>query len=266
MANEYKIAALEKGLRVLACFSPNQRSLGVSEVSRIAGIPVSTCFRILRTLADADFVRQLDDGTFAPSAAVLKLGFAALQGNEIVESTRLPLRELQRKTRETCSLTVLSGADIVYLLRYKSDRYIIGNVVAGSILPAACTAMGKTLLATLEEPSLEEVLSKIELDSPRMGPNAAKSLEELREDLETTRERGWGFQDEEVAHGLRSIAVPIINIDGPAGALGVSVEAAQWSEEEMVNKLLPPLTEAANKASVNMGYLPSVKSFQQMKN
>ncbi|MGC4935572.1 IclR family transcriptional regulator [Gordonia sp. DT30] len=259
MTDHYRIAALEKGLRVLACFTPNERALGVSEVARTTKIPVSTCFRILRTLEDSGYVEQLDDGTFTPSAAVLTLGFAALQGNEVVEATRLPLRELQRHTRETCSLAVLSGADIVYLLRYKSAGYVVGNVVAGSLLPAACTAMGKVLLSCLEDPELDATLAGVDLASYRMGPNAVQTMDELRAELATIRERGWGSQDEEVAFGLRSISLPVMNLDGAAGAIAVSVESAQWSHERMIDELLPQLRRAADKASISMGYLPSIR-------
>lgn len=258
MPENYKIAALDKGLRVLACFTPNRRTLGVSEVGRLTRIPTSTCFRILRTLEASGFVKQLNDGPFTPSAAVLKLGFAALQGNEVVEATRPSLRDLQRRTRETCSLAVLSGTDIIYLLRYKSDAYIIGNVVAGSILPAAYTAMGKMLLACLEDADLDVLLSRIDLGAHHLGPNAILDLNELRSELLLTRERGWAEQNEEVAHGLRSIAVPVMSLDGPAGAIGVSVEAAQWPEQRMIDELLPPLRVAADKASISMGYLPTI--------
>lgn len=153
----------------------------------------------------------------------------------------------------------MSGADIVYLLRYKSDGYIIGNVVAGSILPASCTAMGKVLLSCLDELELESTLERIDLNGSRRGPNAVKTISELREELSVTRERGWGIQNEEVAHGLRSIAVPVINLDGPAGAIAVSVESSRWSEQKMIDELLPTLQETADKASISMGYLPSVR-------
>lgn len=260
VADGYKISALDKGLRVLACFGPNHRSLGASEVSRLTKIPVSTCFRVLRTLADSEFVKQLDDGSFAPSAAVLRLGFAALQGNEIVEAVRSPLRDLQRKTHETCSLAVLSGPDILYLLRYKSDGYIIGNVVAGTTLPASITSMGKVLLATLSEDDLADILERIDLSGSRRGPQAIQNVDVLRKELAITRDRGWGMQNEEVAHGLRAISVPVLSMDGPVGAIAVSVEAGRWSQQHMIDAFLEHLQDAANKASINMGYLPWVDS------
>lgn len=258
MPESYRIAALEKGLKVLACFTPERRQLGASEIARMTGIPVSTSYRILYTLKISGFVEQLPDGNFTPSTAVLKLGFAALQNNEVVEAARVPLRTLQKSTGETCNLGVLSGADLVYLLRYKTAHYIVGNVSVGSALPATCTALGKVLLAALDPDHLESVLQNVDLATAGVGPRAHRHRDTLLADLAETRDRKWGLQDEEVAYGLRAIAVPIRSLDGVAGAIGVSVEGARWSRDCMVGDLLGPLTETAQKISLRMGYLEGV--------
>lgn len=266
MTDSYKIAALEKGLRVLACFTPGSGSLGISEISRSTGIPTSTCFRILRTLENSNYVLQLSGGNYAPSAGVLKLGFAALQGNELVEASQTPLRDLHRRTRETCSLAVLSGTDIVYLIRLKSEGYVIRNVVVGSVLPAAITSMGKMLLAGLSDEELERTLASVDFSRSKRGPNATRDIDALRDEVFLAHSRGWAVQDEEVAFGLRSVAVPVADMNGTAGAMGVSLEAAYWSQQAMIDKFLPLLIEAATRASVGMGYLPSATSSHSMEN
>lgn len=259
MAESYRIAALEKGLQVLACFSSQRRHLGPSAVAKLSGLPVSTCYRILRTLEASGFVEQGDDGSFTPGPSVLKLGFAALQNNEVVEAARVPLKELQKETRETCNFAVLSGVDIIYLLRFKTEHYMISNVVAGSSLPAVCTALGKVLLASLSETEFDETSRTIDYSNTSLGPKAHKSRESLATEIVVTRQREWAIQDREMAHGLRAIAVPVFNIDGIAGAIGISVEADRWTQASMIEDLLPSLQEAAQKTSLRMGYLAVAK-------
>lgn len=258
MNARYRISSLDKGLKVLSSFTPQRRQLGASEVARLSGIPVSTAYRILRTLADSGFVEQLEDGNFTPAVGVLKLGFAALQSNEVVEAASGPLRELRKSTGETCNLGVLSCGDVVYLLRYKTSHYVIGNVSVGSSLAATCTAMGKTLLATLEPEELSGVLAGMDLGRAGVGPRAHRTAETLMADLAETRDRGWGMQDEEVAHGLRAIALPVRNLDGVVAAVGISVEGARWSRERMITEILDALRETAQKVSLRLGHLEGV--------
>ncbi|MFI1035455.1 IclR family transcriptional regulator [Streptomyces sp. NPDC020951] len=258
MNSRYRISSLDKGLKVLSCFTPQRRQIGASEVARLSGIPVSTVYRILRTLVDSGFVEQLEDGNFTPGVGVLKLGFAALQGNEVVEAASGPLKELRRSTGETCNLGVLSGGDLVYLLRYKTAHYVIGNVSVGSSLAATCTAMGKTLLAMLEPEELSSVLAGMDLTRAGVGPHAHRTTETLMPDLAKIRQRGWAMQDEEVAHGLRAIALPVRNLDGVVAAVGISVEGARWPRDRMTAELLDALRETAQKVSLRLGYLEGV--------
>ncbi|MGH3655543.1 MAG: IclR family transcriptional regulator [Micromonosporaceae bacterium] len=254
----YRITALERGLKVLATFGPQRRALGPSEVSRLTGIPVSTAYRILRTLQDSGYLEQLDNGDFTPGVAVLKLGFAALQNDGVVEAARGPLHELYVETGETVNLAVLSGAHVLYLLRYKTAHYVIGNVSVGATLPATCTGLGKTLLSTLSADELDRTLAQVDLGASGVGPNAHRDPDELRRDLAITAERGWGMQDQEVAYGLRSIAVPVRSLEGVVAAVGVSVEGARWPTQRMIDELVGPLTTAAQKISVRLGYLEGV--------
>jgi len=49
-----------------------------------------------------------------------------------------------------------------------------------------------------------------------------RSFEQLREELQKTRERGYSFDDEERTKGMRCVAAPILNVHGEAVA-GISV-------------------------------------------
>lgn len=255
----YRVTALERGLKVLSTFTAQRRQLGVSEVARLTGLPVSTVYRLLRTLVDNGYAEQLPDGQFAPSVRVLELGFAALQHDAVVEAARGPLHDLSTRTGETCNLGMLAHTDVLYLIRHRTSHYVIANVFVGSSLPATCTSMGKILLALLPAPQLADVLADVDLATAGVGPNAHRSLAALRLDLDETRDRGWGLQDEEVAHGLRSIAAPVRSADGVVAAVGLSVEGARWSRERMLEEFRDQVLDTARKISVRLGYLEGVR-------
>ena len=86
------------------------------------------------------------------------------------------------------------------------------------------------------------------------GPNAIASIDELRRELATVRTHGWAIQDEELAYGLRSVAVPVVGADGRfVAGVNIAVQAREWSVARMLAELLPLLTATCAKISALLG-------------
>ena len=253
----YRVVALERGLKVLSAFDSAHRVLGTSEAAALVGLPVATAYRILRTLTDAGYVEQLPDGRFTPALKVLHLGFSALQDSDVVDAARDPLAALAAETHETCNLGVLVGSEVLYLIRHRTSHFVVGNLYVGSRLPAAATSMGKLLLALQPEPLRERLLAEADL-ARAGGPNAHRDQATLRADLDETARRGWGMQDQEVSHGLRSVAAPIYTPSGVVAAVNIAVEAARCGRERMLSELLPQVLDTAAQISLKLGYLAAV--------
>jgi IclR family pca regulon transcriptional regulator len=255
--SSYRVVALERGLAVLSAFDTNHRVLGTSEAAALVGLPVATTYRLLRTMTDSGYLEQLPDGRFTPALRVLNLGFSALQDSDVVEAARDPLASLAARTHETCNLGVLTDTDVLYLIRHRTSHFIVGNLYVGSTLPAAVTSMGKLLLALQPTERQQELLERLDL-AGHLGPNAHRDLAELRSDLAQTAERGWGVQDQEVSHGLRSVSAPIHDVNGVVAAINIAVEAARCPRQRMLDELLPQVLDTAAQISLKLGYLAAV--------
>ena len=251
-ARPYLVSALAKGLRVLSTFSEQRRELRLVDVATLTGIPTPTVFRLLRTLESEGYVEQLDDGRFRPGPFVLTLGYAALQGQDVVQAAQLPLRRLADQTAETVNLGVLVGTSVLYVARIKNSDLVTANLQVGSTLPAAGTSLGKVLLAALPDPELDARLAQVDLAACH-GPYAARSLPQLRHRIGEVREQGWALQDEEVAHGLRSIAAPVHDRGGVVAAVNIAVPASRWTRDELLERFLPPLLDTARDVSRRLG-------------
>src|SRR5207248_5209512 len=119
--------------------------------------------------------------------------------------------QLSAETGHTVNMAILDGADIVYVARCRTSgrgqREIDLALHDGSRLPAYCTSMGKVLLADLPPDELAEVLEPIQLVD--RGPNTITTRAALLAELGRVRARGVALNNEELAYGLRSIAVPV---------------------------------------------------------
>ncbi len=96
-ATSYTVEALAKGLRILALFNERRSVLRLSEIVALCGMPMPTVFRLVATLEGEGYLERMPDGAVRPSGAVLTLGFAALRGLDLVQTSTIILRDLSKK-------------------------------------------------------------------------------------------------------------------------------------------------------------------------
>ena len=210
---DYRVEALAKGLRVLSVFSEQRPTWRITDIAAEVSLPLPTAYRIVMTLTAEGYLDHLPSGEYRPGVRVLTLGTAALRSLDLVELATPKLQELANATRETVNLAVLTGDQVLYLVRLRNSDLVTANIRVGSLLPAVHTSIGKLLLAFLGEDELGRCVTSESFAGPT-GPNAKRSLDELRPELAAIRAQGWATQDEELAYGLRSVAAPVRGENG----------------------------------------------------
>ena len=256
--------SLERGLAILSAFKPVRPELGISELARELGLTRSTSHRYVATLARLGYLQQDPQSRkYRLGPKVLDLGFSAINSMELRQIAASHLQQLSDETGHTVNMAILDGTDIVYIERCRSaqqgQREIDLDLHVGSRLPAYCTSMGKVLLAFLPERERESVLDRIEFQ--QRGPNAMADRTALGAALATVRDAGLAVNNEELAYGLRSIAVPVRDRSGlVAAAINLAVHRSLVSMEDLVIRLSPPLMRTANEISARIGYRPAAAS------
>ena len=173
---------------------------------------------------------------------MLDLGFSAINSMELRQLASADLQDLSDATGHTVNMAVLDGIDVLYIERCRSSsrsqRDIDLDLHVGSKLPADCTSMGKVLLADLSPVELEERLAQMDL--ARRGPNTITARARLREELARVRVDGVAVNNEELAYGLRSIAVGVRGADGSTvAAINLAVHSSLVSMECLISGLGP---------------------------
>jgi IclR family pca regulon transcriptional regulator len=243
------VEALARGLDVLAVFHAGHRTMSLSEVAAAAGLARPTARRLLLTLEELGFVRQTG-GAFELTPRVLTLGTAYVGALGLWDVARPHMEALVAQTDESSSMAQLDGPDIVYVARVSVPKLITLRVEIGTRFPAAQTSQGKVLLAALPLDELDRTLA---LPS-RVGMPTyiGRTPEQLREELTAVRARGWALADEELAPGVRSVAVPVRDGTGAVrAAMNVTVHAAETSTERLLGEHLPRLLRTAGEVSAD---------------
>ncbi len=241
------VEALARGLDVLTCFDAERRTMSLSEVAAAAGLARPTARRLLLTLAELGYVRA--DGTsYALTPKVLSLGVAYVSSLGLWDIARPHLADLVARTHESSSMTQLDGSDIVYVARVSVPKIIALRVEIGTKFPAVRTSQGKVLLAALSPAELAATLAQP--SRANLGTVVHRPPTDLADELRVIRARGWALADEELARGVRSVAVPVRDGVGTVrAAMNVTVHAAETSVETLVDHHLPLLLRAAGDIS-----------------
>jgi IclR family pca regulon transcriptional regulator len=259
------VQSLQRGLAVIRAFDADNPRLTLSDVARATGLARAAARRFLLTLVDLGYIR-VDGRQFELSPRVLELGRAYLSSLTLPEIALPHLREATDELRESSSLAVLDGTDIVYVAHAPAKRILSISIDIGTRDVAFATSLGRVLLAGQEDDWLDHYLATVEL--PAITPRTINTKSKLRSELTRVRRQGWAFVDQELEDGLRAIAAPIHDTHGNViAAANLAVHASRWSNDAIRNTLLPRLLHTTtaidhdmNAAAIAPGAPPTARS------
>jgi IclR family transcriptional regulator, pca regulon regulatory protein len=235
------VQSLQRGLAVIRAFDGDNPTLTLSDVARSTGLARAAARRFLLTLVDLGYIR-VDGRQFRLSPQVLELGRPYLSSFTLPEIALPHLRDMTDALRESSSLAVLDGTDIVYVAHAPAKRILSITIDIGTRDPAFATSLGRVLLAGQDDDWLDHYLATVEL--PTITPRTINTSDKLRTELMRIRRQGWALVDQELEDGLRAIAAPIHDEHGNIiAAANLAVHASRWNNDAIRRTLLPRLLQ-----------------------
>ncbi len=243
------VHSVEKAFRVLGAFGQGARSMGLTEIATLSALDRSAAQRFTHTLERLGYLRK-DPRTrhYELTVRTLDLGYRYIRSSELVERALPYLLDLSRETEEAVSLTLLDGAEIVYVSRLLSRHVLRTNVNVGSRLPAYCTAPGIAMLSRMERVAAKAVLEAS--DRRSFTPQTTTALPALLARLNEARARGFALAVEEIYPGDVSVAAAVIGAEGdPVAAVNIAVSLSRVTPEDAVARFAPLVLAAASALS-----------------
>jgi IclR family pca regulon transcriptional regulator len=238
------VEALARGLEVIRSFDRLHMKQTISQISERTLLARPTVLRLLITLEELGYVRELDN-KYSLTPKVVDLGMAYISALGLYGAAKPHMETLSKQVDQTVSLAELDGSDIVYTGRVEVPKIVSVGVTVGSRLPSASTAVGRVLLADLSQAELEEVLNTPTLSM--FYPRTNFTVDQLCPRLEKVRNNGWAESDEDLQYGVHAIAAPIRGEHGAVvAAVGIGVHTSEVSKDVIRDNYLPLLLEAAH--------------------
>jgi IclR family transcriptional regulator, acetate operon repressor len=220
--------------------------IGLSELAAKAGLPLPSIHRLVRTLVDRGYMRQLPNRRYALGARLVPLGQVA--GTMLGAWAQPVLTDLVDALGESANLAVLDGDAVTYIGQVPSRHSMRMFTEVGRRVMAHCTGVGKALLSTLPDDAVRELLARTGM--PAQTARTITDPEALLVELARIRRDGHAVDEGEQEVGVRCVAVAV---PGTPQRLALSVSGPlPRMTEDFVQRATGPLHEAARAISAEM--------------
>jgi DNA-binding IclR family transcriptional regulator len=119
-------------------------------------------------------------------------------------------------------------------------------------MPLHCTAIGKVFLAHLPIKEREDLITDLEFE--QRTPYSITSPGDLRVAVEEVKSKGYAFDDQEFAMGVRCYSAPIMNSTGNVIAAVSLTGLLNYLPLQKEKEIVSNLQETCLKISETLGY------------
>lgn len=241
-----------KGLAVIELMSSHEKPCGITQLATQLKLTKSNVHRLLQTLLAHGYVRNIDNtGNYELTLKLWELGSKVRSRLGITDISGPFLKSLGDQTSEAVHLSVLSGAEVIYIDKVESPQPVRAYSMIGGRAPAYCVATGKAMLAFCTPKQLDEL--KIPL--ARHSVNTISSRTKLDKELQQIREHGYSINRGEWREDVWGVAAPIFDqTANVVAAIGISGPSARL-KLTVLKRYAPHVTKAAKQISRQLGYI-----------
>ncbi|GHI01077.1 IclR family transcriptional regulator [Neobacillus kokaensis] len=247
------LLTLDKGLQVITHLSKVNRAISIGELSKEVNINKSTLFRILKTLQKRGFVFQQDNGDYGLRAEEFTIIVDRFDQNKVLQRTLRPeLERLAKLCGETVTLSALVDENIECIDKIDSPQPVHVTQIVGRYSPLHAAASGKAVLAFLPPQKIETLINKKDLK--KFTESTIVSAEQLENDLQEIKQKGFSVSHGELDIGISAMAAPIFTNSGsPVGSVSIMGISQKFTDEKIAY-LKEILLESARSMSILLKY------------
>lgn len=214
------IKSVAKALHILEIMSRAPGPMRLRDIAEQSDMTRSNAFRMLQSLQELGFVRQLDSSTqYDLTLKAFEIGARVLNRNSLVSIAHPILVELSERVPHNIILSMRDGLFSVVVDRIESRAFVRTFAFVGARAPLHLTSGGKVLLAFAGP----EVIAAACANLVRMTERTITDPKRMEEQIATIREQGFATAIGEVNDVVKGIAVPVRSRHGDVvAALSIS--------------------------------------------
>ena len=234
-------------LALLDAFSVDAPVWSAEELAERSELPVSTCYRYLKSLHKAGLLARVGSGSYVVGPRVLVLDRISRNTDPVYSVGSPVVAALSRKTRFSALLSVLYSDAVMCVQQVRTPEGLEGLAGRGHQRPLVAGAAANVILAYLPRHQLTRIFKRHRERIASAGMGA--DWDGLRASLAEIRTQGWCLSLGECGTGLAGLAAPLFNKDGEVlGSIGLAAALDSPRMEEF-RSLAPAVMKAAAQIS-----------------
>ena len=248
-----RIQALARASAIIDVIAATDGSgVGLSQISKATGLNKTTAFNLLASLVTLGFVDQ-DRTTrhYRLGLKNLELGRLVQQRLDISHLARPILADLCRHTNETVNLGLPDLYDLLVVDSFRGSQILHATPTAGWRSMYHCTALGKALMASWDEPMRQTIYRSAGL--PQKTANTITEVEALEAQLAQFATQGYTLDLEENEIGVNGIGCSVLDGLGEVAAAVSVAGPANRLTQEVMERISPDVIAAADSIAAAIG-------------
>lgn len=236
-----EIQSVARSFSIIEYLSSSAKALQLKEIAAACSLPPPTAHRLLHNLCELGYVINEGNGQYHLSMKLYEISSRTVMRSSLISIAKPYLDELSEQLRESVHLVVRNGCDIVYVYKvtHTTGSIQLASKI-GTRLPMYRTAVGKALLATLEDSEIAYIFNNSEIIAAT--PNTITSLELLMRDIQQVRVQGYAVDNEENEPDVKCVGISLgKSVDDVRYAFSVSSIKTRMSVkriEEIVERMM----------------------------
>ena len=200
--------------RMLTLIGGAVQPLGISEVRRTLGLPLSTAHRLLSSLEQAGYIERYQASTryvMGRNARQLAHSFFSRFG---IRDVCIPyMQQIAFSCGETTSLSIPIGVNSIRIASVPGSNEVVSSHSLGDTRPLDASIGGLAMLASMPKVALDAFLAW------RTNVSPAPKIAVLKKQLKQVQACGYAFEETAFSPGRAAMAVAIKVSGHPIAAI-----------------------------------------------
>lgn len=221
-SNTKMVPAVVRGVAILDIVSKSKRSLTISEICGALEIPKSTVHGLCSTFVELNLLVRKSDQSYQLGPHIMRWSNRFIHESDVATEFASIWDESSDLPGATITLSVLEGAEVVYVAARNAALSVGYNFRIGMRLPAAFTATGKCLLSHMTNSEVRRLVGA-EFPCPLTEYSVA-TIDGLIEELVVVRAKGYSIDNQQVNEGMVCCGAAVLNSQNqPIAGIAVSL-------------------------------------------
>lgn len=213
--------AVVRAVNILDVIAASPEPVSLADLARETAVPKSTLHGLCDTLVKLRIVKRHANGCMTLGPYVMSWANAFLSQTNVTEEFRAVWEDSRAFEQETVTLSVLDGAEVIYLACHNGNKPLGVTFRIGMRLPAPFTATGKAMLSTIPPDDVATLLGDTWPEP--LTRASVVDFAALSDELVQVRRDGYSIDNGQMRDGMICFGAPVFDASGERAVAGLAV-------------------------------------------